>query len=104
MGIKRRVGSSFKSSPKIFSTEFLLQNHADIVGTIIVIITVGLIFEPTSKYASKFVTIQHNTTDRKYCQRIDRLKYPLLTSSAQSIRWLLTNSKSSPSITSFNIQ
>lgn len=66
MGIKRRIGTSTKSSPKIFSTEFLLQNHADIVGTIIVIITVGLIFEPTSKYATKFVALQHNTTDRKY--------------------------------------
>lgn len=65
MGIKRRIGTS-KSSPKIFSTEFLLQNHADIFGTIIVIITVGLIFEPTSKYATKFVALQHNTTDRKY--------------------------------------
>ena len=66
MGIKRRIGSSTKSSPKIFSAEFLLQNHADIVGTVIVIITVGLIFEPTSKYASKFVTVMHNTTDRKF--------------------------------------
>lgn len=62
MGIKRRAGTSTKSSPKIFSTEFLLQNHADIVGTIIVVITVGLIFEPTSKYATKFVALQHNTT------------------------------------------
>lgn len=83
MGIKRRVGSSFKSSPKIFSTEFLLQNHADIVGTIIVIITVGLIFEPTSKYASKFVTIQHNTTDRKYCQRIELIASNILYSLPQ---------------------
>lgn len=66
MGIKRRIGgTSAKSSPKIFSTEFLLQNHADIVGTIIVLIAVGLIFEPTSRYATKFVTLQHNTTDRK---------------------------------------
>lgn len=65
MGIKRRIGISAKSSPKFFSTEFLLQNHADIVGTIIVLITVGLIFEPTSKYATKFVALQYNTTDRK---------------------------------------
>lgn len=63
MGIKRRIGTSAKSSPKILSIEFLLQNHADIVGTIIVVITVGLIFEPTSKYATKFVALQHNTTD-----------------------------------------
>lgn len=66
MGIKRRIGTSTKSSPKILSTEFLLQNHADIVGTIIVIIVVGLIFEPTSKYATKFVALNHNTTDRKF--------------------------------------
>lgn len=67
MGIvKRRPGTSAKSSPKILSAEFLIQNHADIVGTIIVIITVGLLFEPTFKYASKFVMLHHNTTDRKY--------------------------------------
>lgn len=63
MGIKRRIGTTTKTSPKILSTEFLLQNHADIVGTIIVLITVGLIFEPTSKYSTKFVVLQHNTTD-----------------------------------------
>lgn len=63
VGIKRRIGPSAKSSPKTFSVEFLLQNHADIVGTIIVFITVGLIFEPTSKLATKFVALQHNTTD-----------------------------------------
>lgn len=63
MGIKRRIGTSSKSSPKILSIEFLLQNHADIVGTIIVVIILGLIFEPSSKYATKFVALQHNTTD-----------------------------------------
>jgi hypothetical protein len=65
MGIRRRIGTSTKSSPKIFSAEYFTQNHADIVATIIVLITVGLIFEPTSKYASKFITLQHNTTSRK---------------------------------------
>ena len=62
MGIKRRIGTTSKSSPKILSTEFLVQNHSDIIGTIIVIIALGLIFEPTSIYSAKFVTIQHNTT------------------------------------------
>lgn len=63
MSIKRRIGSATRSSPKILSTEFLIQNHADIIGTVIVIITVGLMFESTGKYASKFVALQHNTTD-----------------------------------------
>lgn len=40
-----------------------MQNHADIIGTVIVTITVGLMFESTGKYASKFVALQHNTTD-----------------------------------------
>ena len=62
MGIRRRIGTSAKSSPKIFGTEFLIQNHSDIIGTIIVLIALGLIFEPTSRFSAKFVTIQHNIT------------------------------------------
>ncbi|KAG9509151.1 Translocating chain-associated membrane protein 1-like 1 [Fragariocoptes setiger] len=63
--IRRRIGggASSRASPKVLSVEFMLQNHADIISIIIVCIAVGLIFEPTSRYSSRFVNLHHNSTD-----------------------------------------
>ncbi|KAL8623721.1 hypothetical protein ACOMHN_004785 [Nucella lapillus] len=55
----RRVKN--KNAP-IFSQEFFIQNHADIVSCIAMVFVIGLMFQATSPFASLFVTLQHNVT------------------------------------------
>ncbi|XP_039604394.1 translocating chain-associated membrane protein 2 [Polypterus senegalus] len=50
-----------KSYP-FFSQEFLIQNHADIVFCLVVLILIGLMFEVTSKTAFQFILPQYNTS------------------------------------------
>ncbi|BFZ21217.1 hypothetical protein BsWGS_24256 [Bradybaena similaris] len=56
----RRSKSS--KNPPIFSSEFLIQNHADIVSCIAMVFIIGLMFQATSPVASLFITMQHNLT------------------------------------------
>uniref|UniRef100_A0A673CSV4 TLC domain-containing protein n=1 Tax=Sphaeramia orbicularis TaxID=375764 RepID=A0A673CSV4_9TELE len=50
-----------KSYP-FFSQEFLIQNHADIVFSLVIFILIGLMFEATAKTAILFIQPQYNVT------------------------------------------
>ncbi|XP_053736481.1 translocating chain-associated membrane protein 2 isoform X1 [Synchiropus splendidus] len=50
-----------KSYP-FFSQEFLIQNHADVVFTLVIFILIGLMFEATAKTAILFIQPQYNVT------------------------------------------
>ncbi|VDN57384.1 unnamed protein product [Dracunculus medinensis] len=60
----RRVmgGRTKKNSPPIFSHEFIIQNHGDIMSCILMIFIVGLIFQGTTAFASIFIVPQYNET------------------------------------------
>merc|ERR1712061_678152 len=49
-------------NPPIFSHEFVIQNHADIVACVAMVFVVGLMFQVSSPLASVFIVMQHNTT------------------------------------------
>ncbi|XP_044280200.1 translocating chain-associated membrane protein 1 [Varanus komodoensis] len=49
-------------NPPVFSHEFVVQNHADIVSCMAMIFLLGLMFEVTAKVAVVFVTLQYNVT------------------------------------------
>ncbi|BFZ11222.1 hypothetical protein BsWGS_14260 [Bradybaena similaris] len=49
-------------SPAIFSNEFIIQNHSDIVSCVAMVFVVGLMFQATSRVAGLFVTLQYNQT------------------------------------------
>uniref|UniRef100_A0AAY4CUP4 Translocating chain-associated membrane protein n=1 Tax=Denticeps clupeoides TaxID=299321 RepID=A0AAY4CUP4_9TELE len=55
MAFRRRI----KSYP-FFSQEFLIQNHADIVFSLVIFILIGLMFEATAKTAILFIQPQYN--------------------------------------------
>uniref|UniRef100_A0A8C2CD92 Translocation associated membrane protein 2 n=1 Tax=Cyprinus carpio TaxID=7962 RepID=A0A8C2CD92_CYPCA len=48
-----------KSYP-FFSQEFLIQNHADIVFSLVIFVLIGLMFETTAKTAILFIQPQYN--------------------------------------------
>ncbi|KAL7872526.1 hypothetical protein SRHO_G00075090 [Serrasalmus rhombeus] len=50
-----------KSYP-FFSQEFLIQNHADIVFSLVIFILIGLMFEATAKTAILFIQPQYNVS------------------------------------------
>jgi len=56
-----RRGKSSKNPP-ILSHEFIIQNHADIVSCVAMVLVIGLMFQVTSPITSMFVTLQHNVT------------------------------------------
>ncbi|XP_054712433.1 translocating chain-associated membrane protein 1-like 1 isoform X2 [Uloborus diversus] len=60
MGLKRRTGTK---NPSILSSEFFIQNHADIISCIAMIFVVGLLFQVTAPLASIFVVMHHNVTE-----------------------------------------
>uniref|UniRef100_A0A1W7R9H0 Translocating chain-associated membrane protein 1 n=1 Tax=Hadrurus spadix TaxID=141984 RepID=A0A1W7R9H0_9SCOR len=60
MGLKRR---SSTKNPPIFSHEFIIQNHADIVSCVAMVFVIGLLFQATSRIASMFVAMHHNMTE-----------------------------------------
>lgn len=64
MGLKRRIGSN--KSPPIFSHEFVIANHADIVSCIAMVFVLALLFQATAPFASLFVAMHHNVTDGLY--------------------------------------
>ncbi|KAI7691028.1 Translocating chain-associated membrane protein 1-like 1, partial [Sarcoptes scabiei] len=61
MAIKRRSGTT--KSPPILSHEFFIQNHADIISCIAMVIVVALLLQATSPFAVCFVALQHNITE-----------------------------------------
>ncbi|PVD32561.1 hypothetical protein C0Q70_08002 [Pomacea canaliculata] len=56
----RRSKSS--KNPPIFSHDFFIQNHADIVSCVAMVFVIGLMFQATSPVASLFVAMQHNVS------------------------------------------
>jgi len=60
MAVPRRGKSS--KSPPFFSHEFIIQNHADIVSCVAMVLVIGLMFQVTSPITAMFVTLQHNLT------------------------------------------
>jgi len=59
MAVKRR---SSNKNPPIFSHEFIIQNHADIVACVAMLFVVGLMFQVTSPLASVFIALHHNAS------------------------------------------
>ncbi|XP_041824237.1 translocating chain-associated membrane protein 1 [Melanotaenia boesemani] len=58
MGIRKKTNKN----PPVFSHEFVIQNHADIVSCVAMVFLLGLMFEVTSKFAVLFITVQYNVT------------------------------------------
>lgn len=57
------VRKTSNKNPPVFSHEFIIQNHADIVSCVAMVIVVGLMVQATSPIASIFITLQHNVTE-----------------------------------------
>merc|ERR1711887_214065 len=49
-------------NPPIFSHEFVIQNHADIVACVAMVFVVGLMFQISSPLASVFIALHHNVS------------------------------------------
>ena len=60
VAIKGRKSSN--KNPPIFSHEFVIQNHGDIVSCVAMIFVTGLMMQATSPWAYTFITIHHNVT------------------------------------------
>lgn len=60
VAIKGRKNSS--KNPPIFSHEFVIQNHGDIVSCVAMIFVTGLMVQVTSPWAYTFIAIHHNVT------------------------------------------
>ncbi|KAK1172765.1 translocating chain-associated membrane protein 1-like [Acipenser oxyrinchus oxyrinchus] len=58
MAIRKKTNKN----PSVFSHEFIIQNHADIVSCVAMVFLLGLMFEVTAKFAVLFVTVQYNVT------------------------------------------
>ncbi|XP_046820190.1 translocating chain-associated membrane protein 1 isoform X1 [Vespa crabro] len=58
VAIKGRKNSN--KNPPIFSHEFIIQNHADIVSCIAMVFVIGLMVQVTSPWAYTFIAIHHN--------------------------------------------
>lgn len=61
MAIKGKKSST--KSPPIFSNEFIIQNHADIVSCVAMVFVIGFFMNFSQPYAAPFVTLQHNVTE-----------------------------------------
>ncbi|CAH1775643.1 unnamed protein product [Owenia fusiformis] len=62
MGLRR---PNKQKNPPVFSHEFVIQNHADIVSCVAMVFVVGLMFQATNPVASLFVTMGHNITQNE---------------------------------------
>lgn len=61
--LRRSVGGrGKKSSPPIFSHEFVIQNHGDIMSCVVMLIVMGLFFQVTTPFATVFIIPQYNET------------------------------------------
>uniref|UniRef100_A0A023FM65 Protein transporter of the tram translocating chain-associating membrane superfamily n=3 Tax=Amblyomma TaxID=6942 RepID=A0A023FM65_AMBCJ len=72
MALKRRTGSK---NPPIFSHEFVIQNHADIVSCVAMLFVMGLLFQVSAPYASVFIALHHNVTDGLETQGVVNYTY-----------------------------
>lgn len=62
MVVKTSIGRKSNKNPPIFSHDFVIQNHADIVSCVIMVFLVGLMVQSTSPLASLFISLHHNVT------------------------------------------
>lgn len=62
MGVKPAIGRKPNKSPPIFSHEFVIQNHADIVSCVVMVFLVGLMVQATSPIATLFISLHHNVS------------------------------------------
>jgi len=60
MVVKGRRNTS--KNPPVFTQEFLIQNHADVVACVAMVFVVGLMFQVSSPLASLFIALHHNVT------------------------------------------
>nr|XP_033331409.1 translocating chain-associated membrane protein 1 [Megalopta genalis] len=60
VAIKGRKNSN--KNPPIFSHEFVIQNHGDIVSCVALIFVTGLMVQATSPWAYTFIALHHNVT------------------------------------------
>ncbi|XP_076246788.1 translocating chain-associated membrane protein 1 [Calliopsis andreniformis] len=60
VAIKGRKNSN--KNPPIFSHEFIIQNHGDIVSFVAMIFMIGLMVQATSSWAYTFIAIHHSLT------------------------------------------
>lgn len=54
---------SSNKNPPIFSHEFVIQNHADIVSCVAMVFVIGLMVQVTSPWAYTFIAMHHNVTN-----------------------------------------
>ncbi|KAL6255192.1 hypothetical protein P5V15_013530 [Pogonomyrmex californicus] len=59
--VKGRKSSS--KNPPIFSHEFVIQNHADIISCVAMVFVIGLMVQVTSPWAYMFIAIHYNVTN-----------------------------------------
>ncbi|XP_053620728.1 translocating chain-associated membrane protein 1 [Plodia interpunctella] len=62
MGVKPAIGRKSNKNPPIFSHDFVIQNHADIVSCVVMLFLVGLMVQSTSPIASLFISLHHNVS------------------------------------------
>ncbi|XP_048385329.2 translocating chain-associated membrane protein 1 [Stegostoma tigrinum] len=67
MGLRKK-----NKTPPVFSHEFIIQNHADIVSCVAMVFLLGLMFEVTAKIAVSFVTLQYNVTLPETGEKVDQ--------------------------------
>ncbi|XP_046467635.1 translocating chain-associated membrane protein 1 [Neodiprion pinetum] len=60
VAIKGRKNTN--KNPPIFSHEFVIQNHADIVSCVAMVFVVGLMVQVTSPLAYTFIAVHHNVS------------------------------------------
>ncbi|CAI5448995.1 unnamed protein product [Caenorhabditis angaria] len=63
---RRAVGGprNKKVTPPVFSHEFIIQNHGDIMSCVLMVFIVGLMFPLTSSFAGVFIAPQYNETQQ----------------------------------------
>ncbi|XP_043566641.1 translocating chain-associated membrane protein 1-like 1 isoform X2 [Chiloscyllium plagiosum] len=70
MGLRKK-----SKNPAVLSHEFVIQNHADIVSCVAMVILLGLMFEITAKFAIMFITVQYNVTYTNVDEEIDSISF-----------------------------
>jgi len=55
-------GKKTGKNPPIFSHEFVIQNHADIVSCVAMVFVLGLMFQVSTPLATVFIAIHHNVS------------------------------------------
>ena len=55
-------GKKSGKNPPVFSHEFIIQNHADIVSCVAMVFVLGLMFQVSSPLATVFIALHHNVS------------------------------------------